>query len=59
MKHMKNVHQTLVANNERKKPLKRFGHRIILKWIINKCEGVDWIRLGQDWNKWRGLVKNN
>jgi hypothetical protein len=30
---------------------------ITLICIINKCEGVDWIHLGQDRNKWHGLVK--
>jgi hypothetical protein len=58
MKDTKNAHQILVANNERKKPLKYLDivTRIILKWITNKC-GMDCIRLAQDRNKYRGLVK--
>jgi hypothetical protein len=56
-KYTKNAHQILLANNERKKPLKYLGivTRIILKWIINKCDGVDWICMAQDRNKCRGL----
>jgi hypothetical protein len=31
--------------------------KIILKWYINKLEGVDWIHLAQDRNKWQALLK--
>ena len=31
--------------------------RIILKWIFKKWgEGMDWIELAQDSNRWRALV---
>ena len=31
--------------------------RIILKWILEKCDGdMDWIDLGQDRDRWRTLV---
>jgi hypothetical protein len=33
--------------------------RIILRWLFGKevgCEGMDWIDLAQDRNRWRALV---
>jgi len=32
--------------------------RIILRWILRKWdgEGMDWIDVAQDWNRWRALA---
>jgi len=30
--------------------------RIILRWIFRNLDGVDWIDLAQDKDKWRALV---
>jgi hypothetical protein len=30
--------------------------RIILKWILRRWEGVTWIDLAQDRDRWRDLV---
>jgi len=29
---------------------------IILKWILRKCDGMDWIDLAKDRDRWRSLV---
>jgi hypothetical protein len=30
--------------------------RIILKWIFNKWDGLDWIDMAQDINRWQAVV---
>jgi hypothetical protein len=31
--------------------------RIILKWVVEKWdEGIDWIDLAQDWDRWLAVV---
>jgi hypothetical protein len=35
---------------------KAVGGWTILKWIIDRWDGMDWIDLAQDRNQWRALV---
>jgi hypothetical protein len=32
------------------------GWRIILNWIVEKYDAMDWIHLAQDRDRWRALV---
>jgi hypothetical protein len=52
------VHSVLVGKPEGRKPLGIPRHRwgIILKWSFEKWDGMDWIDLAQDWNRWRAVV---
>jgi hypothetical protein len=59
MGHMRNAYNILVGKTEGQRPLGRLrvAGRIILKWILEKQdEGVDWIHLAQDRDRWRALV---
>jgi hypothetical protein len=53
----RNAYRILVGKPEGKRPLGRPRHRwvgnIILKRTLN---GMDWIKLAQDRDQWRGLV---
>jgi hypothetical protein len=60
MGEIKNAYKILVGKSEEKRPLKR--HRC--RWEDNikihlketEWEGVEWIHLAQDMERWRGLV---
>jgi hypothetical protein len=54
----KDDYRILVGRPEGRRPLGRPRHRkgIILKWISKKWDGVDWIELAEDKDKWRALV---
>jgi hypothetical protein len=32
------------------------GGSTILKWILERCAGVDWIDMAQDRDQWRALL---
>jgi len=54
----RDVYRLLVGKPEGKRPLGRPRHRwgIILKWIFRKLdEGMDWIYLAQNRDRWRAL----
>ena len=52
------VHRVLVGNIEKGEHLEKLGvdRRIILKWILNKWEGVGRINLVQDRDEWLAIV---
>jgi len=55
----RDVHRVLVGKPERKSHLEDPGVHgsIILKWIFNKRdEGMDWIDLAQNKDRWWALV---
>jgi hypothetical protein len=62
MREMKNTYNTLVGKQEGKRPLGRTRHR----WEDNirmdlrevGWEGVDWIHLAQDRDRWRALANS-
>jgi len=57
---MRNAYNILVGKRERKRPLGRPGHRLEDNIRMNLreigWEGVDWIHLAQDRDKWWALV---
>jgi hypothetical protein len=53
MEEMRNGYKIFVGKPEGKRPLERPGRR----WEdTTKMEGVNWIYLAQDRDRWRGLV---
>jgi hypothetical protein len=54
------VYRFLVGKPEEKKPMGRPRYRweYSIKMYLHEvgCRGMDWIRLAQDRDKWRGLV---
>jgi hypothetical protein len=59
---MRNAYKILVGIPERKRPHRRLRHRwdYIIKMDLKEIgsEGVDWIRLTQDRDQWRAVVKS-
>ena len=54
------VYRVLVGKHEGKRPLGRPRRRWEdIKTDLQEvgCEGMDWIELDQDWERWRALVK--
>jgi hypothetical protein len=55
------VYWALVGKSEGKRPLgkprRRWEDNITMDLQDVGCEGMDWINLAQDMNRWRGLVK--
>jgi hypothetical protein len=58
----RNTHSFSVGNPEGRRPLERPMHRWVINIIMDLGEigwdGVDWIRLAQDRDKWRALVNS-
>jgi hypothetical protein len=57
----RNAYRILVGNPEGKRPLGRptilkYLINLILKWILERWDGIDWIDQAQDRNQWRDLV---
>jgi hypothetical protein len=53
------LYKVLVGKPEGKRPLGRQGvnGRMGSEWILGRLAGgVDWIRLAQDWDRWRAVV---
>jgi hypothetical protein len=54
------VYKVLVRKPERRRPLGRSRHRwedgVSMDLRETGLEGVDWIRLAQDRNRWRAVV---
>jgi hypothetical protein len=51
------AHSILVGRPEGRNHLEDLGvDGIILKWIFKKCDGMGWIDMAQDRDKWRALV---
>jgi hypothetical protein len=57
---MRNAYKILVGKPEAKRPLGRSGHRwentFKMDLTETGLEGVDWIHLTQDKDRWRALV---
>jgi hypothetical protein len=52
---MRNTYKGLTAKFEGKKPV----WRKLLKWIVEKWDdGVDWIKVAQNRDQWRGLMNS-
>jgi hypothetical protein len=60
MEEKRNAYRILVGKPEGKRPLGRPRLRWVdnIKWIFERWgwDGVDWIDLAQDRNRWRALV---
>jgi hypothetical protein len=55
IKDMRNAYKMLVGKSEGKGA--GVEGKVILKWILRTCpEGVDWIHMAQDRDRWRALV---
>jgi hypothetical protein len=54
----RNAYKVLVGDSEGKSPLGRqeVGGWIILKWILDRKGGMDWIDVAQDRDQWKALV---
>jgi hypothetical protein len=54
------VYKVLVGKAEGKRPLGRPRHRWEFKFKMDLqkvgCEGMDWISVAQEWNRWRAFV---
>jgi hypothetical protein len=60
MRDRRGAYRVLVGRPDGKRPLEDLGvdGRIILKWILKEVgwEGVDWIDMAQDRDRWRAVV---
>jgi hypothetical protein len=52
----RNACRILVKKPEGKRSLGRQSGWVILKWILERWDGMDWIDLAQDREQWRALV---
>ena len=53
------MHTRFEGRTEGQRPLGRPRHKYNIKWILEKwdwVEGMDWIDLAQDRDRWRALV---
>jgi len=60
MRERRNVYRVLVGNPEAKRPLgksrRRWEDNIKMDLQDVGCDGMDWIELAQDRDRWRSLV---
>jgi hypothetical protein len=57
MEKKRNAYRIFVGKPEGKRPLGRPRHEwIIIKWILEREDRMDWINLAQDRDQWRALV---
>jgi hypothetical protein len=56
----RNAYRLLVGKSEAKRSLGRqdVGGWIILGWILERSDGVNWIGLAKDRNRWRAVVNS-
>jgi len=58
---MRGVYRILVGKHEGKRPLGRprqgWEHNISMELQEVRCEGIDWIDLAQDMDRWRALLR--